>query len=149
MKFEKARNGRRTAIFEVDRTTQFHEQVVAKDALGVLTAASRKNQRNRLASARLGVRINTLESTRKDGEKSIPIPSSMPLTKEQAGLLCAALLEFITDTPYALPALLPFNVHACNVRVVEADIAQGMLDSITQEFGIQQIGAESTPYGFS
>ena len=148
MHFEVAGNGHRTAIFEADNTTKFHEQFVAASALGVLTSKRRRDPQQRAEASKLGTRIGSLASSRSEGETSVAVDTSMPLTRGNAELLSAALREFIADTPNAIHlALITSSPRNCNVRGVEAAMAEVMLEQLAAEFDLPA-AVEPVPFGF-
>lgn len=135
MKFERARNGHRTATFEIDQDTKYHEHVVAVNALGTLTATTRSDREMRLHSARLGVRLGGIQyaGERDDGREFTP--SRTKLTKDEASVLDTALTTFVVDTPEAVRGLLAIgNAPACNTRTVEAELASSMQEDLRAEF---------------
>ncbi len=148
MQFERAsKNTPRTARFEVDPETKFHEAVVARKALGTRVAENRTNLDKTYGPAILGVKIGSLDITRQNDEgKTEPIPAEINLTNTNAKILCRSLQDFIDDTPKALVSAMSADPSNCNMRVVEGMMAQSMLNQINEEYSLttsqssQQIG---------
>lgn len=149
MEFERAsKYSRRLARFETDKETGFHEAIVARKALGSSVARYRTRLDQAYTPGRLGVRIGTLQTVdvNADGETK-PIPSEMKMTKADAAILMNALQDFINDTPSAIASAAMGDPSNCNIRVVEGMLAQGMIDSLTEEFG-PLIADDSVGVGF-
>ena len=150
MKFDRARNNHRTAIFEVDPDTNFHEKFVATSALGTLTVINRSRPEDRLLSARLGVKLEALPHTDPDKEEpETLVPSTAPLSRYEAGTLSTALEVFAQDTPEALVGFLNAgSPAAANARAVAAEHAATMLRAIHMEFDPLPV-KQPLPFGFA
>lgn len=146
MKFERDSRNRRTATFEVEPESGFHEQFIAMSALGLLTVQNRASEQ-RLTTARLAVRLDK-QSMRGDvdGEQKLQATSS-PLSVPEAKILHGALNEFRLAAPGAILAVAMGGPHSANIRAVEDDVAEGMIKALTAEFRLKSLVAPR-PFGF-
>jgi hypothetical protein len=114
-----------------------HEQTVAINSLGLLTAVYARSREKRRVSSRLGVKLATLPMTQQEDDRLVPIVSSTSLPKSEAALLSTALRVFTADTPVALSVYVTMNTpHLANVRAAEDDVAHTMLEELATEFAI-------------
>lgn len=138
MLFEKQSQNRRKVTFEIDQKSKIHEQVVAMNALGLLTALRRHNPADRLIPAELGVKIGQLKMTTPE-EPEKPVPTSMLLSTSSASTLGSALRAYSDDTPADISKKFMFEPYSACIRALESAIASTMLERLSEEYGLVAI----------
>ena len=136
-------DGQISLILEHDSQTGLHERTVLVNALGLLTSAQQDDHVARSLSANLGFYLGELDINLPEDSKTGKDKASFkntepyPVTIAEIKIIAQALEEYIKDTGRALSCLAttpdPFK---CNLRVLQSDEAQSMLDNVTEEFAI-------------
>lgn len=148
MLLETSPNGHKVVTFEEDPAYGFHEQFIARDALGLLTLRYAREPSERLAPAQLANKIDKLQwctSETKDLPEKKLQNSRLPIKKNELEILKSALENYIESTPSSIRNALSNGPSACNIRALEGHLATNML--LVLDPGQTQL-SQKPPFGF-